>query len=404
MSLDTILKNAWPAHPAGGRWRWLAALVLALTLGACGGGVEGQGTGSFGYSQGPITGFGSIVVNGVHYDDSAASIQSDDGVTLSRDDLKLGMTVEVSSGAIDQTAGTAVASAVSVRSELLGPITASDATAGTLTVLGQTVRISASTVFDARISGRQAGLSVGQLVEVYAIADPVSGVYAARRIEPVSSASTYKIRGTVSNLAAASFKIGAATFAYSGGLSLSNGQQVRLKLAKALDGQGRYVVASSSDDTPRVDDGTEVEIEGSIASYASASRFVVAGLTVDASSATLKPSTATLAAGVRVEVEGVMSGGVLVARKVEVKTGDDDSGSGSGGDDAVEFEFEGRITALDASARTFVIRGETVSYAGSVRYEGGTEGDLAVGVVIEVKGTLASDGVTFEATRIQFDD
>ena len=45
------------------RLAWPALLALAAALHACGGGVEGQGTGSVSsYSEGPIAGFGSIIL------------------------------------------------------------------------------------------------------------------------------------------------------------------------------------------------------------------------------------------------------------------------------------------------------------------------------------------------------
>ena len=59
----------------------LAALGLAaaLSLFACGGsgGVDSGGTGSF--ASGPISGFGSVIVNGVHFDDAGATVSDDDG-------------------------------------------------------------------------------------------------------------------------------------------------------------------------------------------------------------------------------------------------------------------------------------------------------------------------------------
>jgi hypothetical protein len=48
----------------------------------------------------PITGFGSIIVNGVRFDDSAALVRDDDGAASGRDRLSLGMQVEVESEAV----------------------------------------------------------------------------------------------------------------------------------------------------------------------------------------------------------------------------------------------------------------------------------------------------------------
>ncbi|MFZ2988202.1 DUF5666 domain-containing protein [Ideonella sp.] len=385
----------------------LAALVALL--GACGGGgVEGGGTGTAqAYSQGPITGFGSIIVNGVHYDESTASVLDDDGTNLGRDGLKLGMTVEIDSGGIDATALTAKASTVRVASDLIGPVAASDTTAGTLTVLGQTVKVTASTLFDSRFVGGQAGVSTGQVVEVYAIYDPVSGSYAARLIEPKSNANQYKLRGLVSALdtAARTFRIGSQGFAYAAGsepAGLANGATLKLKLQTTPNGAGLWVVSSGSQGVRKPADGSEVEIESVVASYSSLGSFVVSGIRVDASGASLKPAGAVVAAGVRVEVEGKMAGDVLVATKLEVKGAEDSSGGDDSGD-GQEFEIKGSVSALDTAAKTLVIRGQSISYAGSVAYEDGTEADLAVGKTLEVKGTLAAGGTVVQATEIKFD-
>jgi len=385
----------------------LVALLAALALHACGGGVEGQGTGTYGYAQGPITGFGSIVVNAVHYDESGASLLSDDGTALTSADLKLGMTVEIDSSVIDRVAGTAVASAVHVRSDLLGRVSASDLTAGTLTVLGQTVKITASTVFDDRLAGGQVAIGVGDIVEVYAIYDPVGNVYAARRIEPEASASLFKLRGQLSALdtTAKTFRVGTAQFVYATApANLANGNIVKVQVQTTPDGSGRWVVSELAQGTRQPGDGTEVELEGVIATYTSPAALVVAGLPVDASAATVQPANATLAAGVRVELQGTMRSGVLVATKVEVKTAED-GGDGDGGGDGVEYEIESRIVSLDLAAKTFIVKSgaQRVSYASAI-FSGGTEANLAVDAKVHVKGMLSADGTEVKASKIEFDN
>ena len=83
-------------------WRWaqggLIAAGLAMLVVACGGGVGSGGTG--GFASGPISGFGSVIVNGVRFDDTFATVVDGDGTTRTRDDLRLGMTVDIDSGAI----------------------------------------------------------------------------------------------------------------------------------------------------------------------------------------------------------------------------------------------------------------------------------------------------------------
>lgn len=405
----TTPEHSWPLpHTRWARRAWLGLLApaLAALLLACGGGVEsggGSGAPVVGYSQGPITGFGSIVVNGIHYDESAAKVLAEDGSARTAADLKLGMTVEVDSGEVDRVAGTAVASTVRVRSELLGPVSASDLVAGRLTVLGETVQITGSTVFDARLAGGQAAVALGSLVEVYALYDPVANVYAARRIEPASAATQYKVRGPVSALTGSTFRIGSATFVYSTApAGLANGQLVSVLVQTSPDAQGRWVVGALGDTSRKLDDGTEVELEGVISSYVSISDFHIGEQAANASGAALSPAGATLAAGVRVEVHGQVSAGVLVVTEVEVKAAEDGGGNGGGGGGQA-YELQGRITALDTAAATFVVRGVTVSYAGAA-FSGGTAANLAVDAKVEVKGTLAADGVTVNASEVKFDD
>ena len=108
----------------------LAALLVG-SIGGCGGGVGTEGTGTFSsVGSGPITGFGSIVVGGVRYDDSGASVSDDDGNSTDRSQLALGMVVDVEGGAIttsaDGTTLSATATRVRTRRALLGPADAID--------------------------------------------------------------------------------------------------------------------------------------------------------------------------------------------------------------------------------------------------------------------------------------
>ena len=244
-------------------WRaWAAMLLAGCLAAACGGGVDSGGTGAPAntFSTGHISGFGSIVVNGVHYDDSHAAIFDDDGAARASSDLKLGMTVDVDAGAISTDAATstpqATASKVQFGYAILGPVQAVDAAHSQLTVLGQTVAVDADTVFDG-ITGGVAGVHVGNLVGVFALFDTATGLYSASRIELKTNAGEYRLRGIVSSLdtAAKTFAIGAAVISYAGVPSadvptLANGSVVRIKLATTQTGTtaraGRYGA-----DTPR---------------------------------------------------------------------------------------------------------------------------------------------------------
>ena len=159
------------------------------------------------------------------------------------------------------------------------------------------------------------------------------------------------------------------------------------------------MVTRFDDAAARPDEDSEAEIESVIATFNSNADFTVSGLRVNASGATIEPAGATLAAGVRVEIEGTVTGGVLVASKVEVKGSGDDGGDDSGR----EIEIEGRITALDTNAQTFVLRGEVVDYS-AASFSGGDAGSLAVDVKVHVHGHLSGDGTSVVAEEIEFED
>lgn len=378
-----------------------AALVLLAFIAGCGGGVGSGGTGT--YAAGPITGFGSIIVGGVHYDDSAATVLDEDDMARSRSELRLGMTVAIDSDAIRSDGGqrSATASRVRIGSELVGPVTAIDAAAGLFTVLGQTVRMAVDTVFDERLTGGLSGLTVGRTVEVFAFYDAANARYDATRIEPRVAPAAFVVRGPVASLdsGARTLRIGRATYAYDGAASLpaglAVGQVVRLRLALAPDAQGRYVVASFGTGPYLPEDREGAELEGLVTAYDSSASFQVNGLPVDASSANFPDGTAGLGLGVRVEVKGALRDGVLRASTVELESDAsiDDRG----------FEFEGRISAVDALAQTFVVGSQVISWARpDLRLDNGTLTDLVVGRSVEVRAQLNADRTRVEATRITF--
>ncbi|WP_372927726.1 DUF5666 domain-containing protein [Marinobacter sp.] len=153
----------------------LSALALGV-LAACGGGSGGdigiadggiRGTGS---SVGPVSGFGSVFVNGVRFEtqDLNAQVQSDDGITT-ESELDEGMILRIDGEWRDD--GTGTADAVEYDDTLRGEIesvTADPSGAGEfveIVVMGQTVVVGQQTVvkgttFTKLLSGSGDGLSV----------------------------------------------------------------------------------------------------------------------------------------------------------------------------------------------------------------------------------------------------
>ena len=372
----------------------LAALLLG-SLPGCGGGVGGEGTGSFAssYASGTISGFGSIIVNGVHFDESNATVADDDGAGLDRSALAQGMVVQISGGAISTAVdGTRAATASTVRTNraLVGPVGGVDAAAGRLTVLGQSVRVSVDTVFDDRLVGGLAGLATGQVLAVYGYFDTASAAYAATRIAPASVATSYRVSGPVASVdGGQQFKLGSQTYA-GATTGLAPGAQVRLNVLPAPDGSGHWVVNNQrADDAPPTDrDGAG--LDGVVSALLAGSRFTVNGVTVDASAARI---TGLLQAGVRVEVRGTLRAGTLVASEVKVAA-----------PEARLFELRGTVSQLDTVNRRFMLRGTPVAYGrADLVFQNGTAA-LLTGYTgtLEVQGVLSADRTRLDATVITF--
>jgi hypothetical protein len=372
----------------------LALLAAVAVVAGCGGGVGSGGTGSF--AAGPITGFGSVIVGGVRFDDSAAEVEDLDGTRRSRDDLRLGMTVEIESSPI--TGASATASHIRFESELSGLVGAVDPAGGSFMLLGQRVTVDAATVFDEGLVNGLAGLRTGDMVEVYAVFDSAQQRYRATRVEAAPLARGLRLRGPALevNAAAQTLRVGATSYTYAGAgnvpAGLAAGQFVRLRLEAELLPTPRWVVRSFGTALRPLPDADGVKVEGLISTYVSPAAFSVNGRSVDASG--VVPG-AGLGVGVRVEVEGNLRGDVLRATRVVIKSDDDVIGRG--------FELEGLITAVHGGGASFVLRGVTVNTGRpDLRYEDGTAAQLAVGRRVEVRGVLSADRRSVDATRIRF--
>jgi hypothetical protein len=384
------------------RREWLVAALAALS--GCGGGVESGGTGTGSsptLAMGAITGFGSIIVNGVRYDDTGARIEDDDGRMLASAQLKLGMQATVTASMIDSSVAgvsTAKASTIAVRSVIVGPIEAIDRTAALLTVLGQRVDVVASTVFDDMLAMGLSGLATGDVIEVHGTYDAAAGRYVATRIERRAAApAAYKLRGTVAalSLTARTLTIGAAVIDWSGvapanpSTMLAVGAVLRLALATTPSaGVWRATALLVSD--AMLEDRDRVEVEGRITAFMSSESFAVNGLSVNAVNATFVNGTAGVVLGAKVEVKGRAVGGVIIAQSVAIERDDDAAG----------FELHGRIESVDAPAQRFTVRGTVVAWSAATRFDSSTAADILVGRLVEVKGKLSADGTRLDATNI----
>jgi hypothetical protein len=324
----------------------LLALLSALALVACGGesdaassgeGLSGAGAGAT--SSGVVSAFGSVFVNGHEFDTATATLIDDDTGQPATTALEVGMVVDVKA-AQHSRVDRPVAGSLHLHPLLRGVVDAADPAAGTLTVMGQTVQLSAATAFsDHRacttgatvtctpITG-QSGLNVtapdpaqpgrmlaGSYVTVHGylfqsgtdtdtvqVVATLVSVGDAPAAAPKARGPAYKAEGVVTAVDASAKRLTI------GGLTVELGQatcyRANSDAACASDFPVGTVVSAWSASAPAAlpvrsltadvlrarspslveTEGAAVELEGRVSSVAAATaRFVVRGITVDAS-------------------------------------------------------------------------------------------------------------------------
>ena len=383
---------------------WLRAALLLVLLGGCGGGVDSGGTGGAAvYASGPINGFGSIVVNGVHFDDSTGTISDDDGAPRTRSDLKLGMVAEMRGSAITVDAfgdSNSTAASIVIGSEIVGPIDAGSITSNSLTVLGRPIDVQPTTVFEPGSS--LAALAQGNVVEVYGLYNAVTDRFTATRIERKSNPLHYKVRGKVTALNGSlkTFSIGAlplhiSYFAIPSEnipVGLADGAIVRIGL-DTTPVVGVWTANRLRGGVSNPDDGRESKVEGLVDSVTSATQFSVSGVAVTAiiGQTQFDLTGGAIVVGARLQVEGAFVNGTLAANKVEVEF---DSGD--------DFDFRGLLQDVNGNAKTLTIQGVSIDYATVNDFGSGhTAADLIVGTNVRVRASLVG-GTQLKAYRIQF--
>lgn len=366
------------SDPSLTRRHWL--VLTATGLAGCGGGgtstAGAPGTGGTGnyamYSQGSISGFGSVIVNGVKFDDIQATVQMD-GVTATPADLRLGMVAGVQGerGA-DVTLGTA--SHIEVWSVAQGVV--SQVNGSEFTLAGMTVQTDSATVFDTLESAAQ--LASGLRVAVWGLQAGTDGSHwKATRVALVSATVVVSSGMVVLQNGQRSLNNWLLTGAAVG--NLAAGQLVRVQGTLLSDGRS---LAVTSVKVLGAYIGTqpagEIEIEGVVTAIPSASRLLLGSITVDTSSTVYSPLGASITPGARVEVYGSWQSGLLKATKVELE--DEQT--------LHAVEIEARVEQF-TSLGNFVVRGQRCD-ARQATLNHGTAADLKVGVKVKVKG--AKDG------------
>lgn len=340
-----------------------ACLVFASALVACGGGgsssASSSASTSVASSSGTITAFGSVFVNGHEFGTGRARFFDDDnGTTLTARDLEVGMVVDVTPGS---GSSTSEASELHIHPLVRGYTDAFDTTASTVTVMGQTVQVTASTNFSDHRACATASPATCTAIT------GLSGLTASTSGTPGVGGTYITVHG----------------YLFSGSSGSTN------------------VVAtliSAADQPASTSNKFNFKVEGPVSATGLAP--TIGGLTLDLTSTTCRVSgtvtpcaTAYTAAQV-VSVGSATAPGTLpaasfapsvarLASKLPVQT------SGQ------TLELEGVVSSVGTT--TFVVRGVTVDATG---LPSGTSLP-AVGDLVEVMGSISSSGQTVNATTLK---
>jgi hypothetical protein len=363
---------------------------------------SGVGSGGTGVSTadatgvGSVGGIGSIILNGVRYNTDAATFSLED-----TSELQIGMSVRIA-GKIDSQFTAATAQQVVSAAELRGAVSAIDLAGGSFVVMGTTVTTDNATVWSGGNSLSDA-IAASQ-VQVWGLPS-TPGTLRATRVELKPASAEPLVTGFVQNLdrIGKSFTLGQIAVRYSGALlsggidesTLAEGAIVRVRgtvapfagIFNATKVQGWYAIP--------VQNSAAVQLAGVVANYNGLGDFKVLGTAVNASNALITGGLASsIGNGVKVEVDGFMTNGVLVVKKLRIR-----NVPGAGG--PVDFTLIGAIGGYQ-SASDFRVQGRRVD-AGRVgtAFEGGSIAELANGRRVTVVGDTVENGVLI-AKRVTF--
>lgn len=403
----------------------MAAACCSLLLTACGGGsssstaTPGSSNSSAASGQstvaGTVTGFGSVIVDGVRVDNHAvaAGKEIEDG-SIQPAELKLGQHVEI------QHNGNLVASQVRVASEAEGAVTAVNVAAGTLVVVNQSVVVNTDatlgpvTVFGSPYA-KLADIKVGDNVEIHALlkTDAAGKVtLQATRIDQRAAENIDRVNGLVSNLSLTThmFKLGSLVIDFTdakllpAGLVLANGTEVRVALPAGAAKEGITVKALvvKARDRKLESEGKEAELGGAISIVDPVAKIMtVNGVTVDFSAAAFNQTgrgLPDLKVGTYVVIKGAyVISGTLKASTIVIRGVDKDRGN--------EVELHGTISNFN-SPSDFTVRGVPINASGAVIDAScGVNATLANGLQVSITGSLSASGqVTITAVKCEKPD
>lgn len=360
---------------------------------------------------GPITGFGSVIVNGVTFGTANAIVTMDDEPAI-ESSLRLGMIVSVG-GAIDATTGEVRASEISFVDDVEGPVLSMDRVAGSFVVLGRTVFVDELTVFeDAAFDD----IEVGHVVKVSGLwryEQQIQATFVRRVAFQFVAGMTMQVKGEITDLdiGQQQFRIGTQWCNYSaammelGGADLANGMYVQVTSTAMF--QKNQMMANEVQARERNRDRNLLcdgeclyELTGYVTAFESIEDFEVDGQAAMATQDTIyvNGTADTLALDVKVSIDGTINdAGVLVADRIVFHL-------------PSLVEIKGNVDGLDLETETFSVFGIVVQTNEFTLFRDHTTsgqptfsfGDLNEGDRAEIRAVLDGDSVI--ATRLERDD
>ena len=370
--------------------RFLLTLLLALLLISCSGGASSNsgGIGGSGMTaQGSVSGYGSIIVNGTEFDTTNASIIVEGveigiGDIVAEDNLDIGKVVTV----YGTDSNNPVADRITYNDNVEGPVESVNIdpiipNKKDLVVLGQTVFINVVTEFKGTDFN---AIAVGDVVEVSGFVDNTRAVWATFLEKKIAPGVIFEVTGFVENLddVLETFDINNITVEYrfADTSALPGGEPVDdlfVEVEGTLTPTGELLADSIElGDELDVENENEIEITGFVTDDTLApAEFKVGNQVVqtDASTLYVDGIAGDILAGQKLEAEGTLESGVLVATEVEFWGPD-------------QVEVEGVVTDDTAAPAVFFIDGTEVQTGPGTVYEGLTPAEIVLGVNLEVKG------------------
>ncbi|MDD5762012.1 MAG: DUF5666 domain-containing protein [bacterium] len=377
------------------------ALLLPVALASCGsGGGTTAGGGTGGTGVGPVTGFGSVKVNGIRYAADKANIVIGGVEHRPESELKVGMRVRVD-GVFSATDNNGTAMRIEVIREVRGPMDDNgvDNVLNRLRVAGQTVLVAPATIFDnvtniLALQSLQAGTLRHPDVEVHGAPDDngfIHATYVRKNADDFSLADNSSVRGKMKNFNSTlrTFTVGNQIVSYPlYGLEkvpptavIADNVFVEVKgVLTAVGGSGTLNASRIEVLNSAVGSNNDaVRVEGYVVSGTSKDSFVLLGpggkITVNGVGATLLGGT--VAPGLKVQVEGAVSGATLRASVVRVR---------SAGSVQVEAAISG---TPNVAAGTFTVLTKKIQTDGYTRFEDDAGGLRSFGLT----NLLAGDNV-----------